>query len=78
MSASIICSDSSISYVTAREKDKKHIKNIIKNNPNVKIEYAKTDNWIRINNEIINAITREDIQKIYKSLDIDMPEEGGQ
>jgi len=78
MTVSKVYSCSSNTYVTKRENDINYIKGLIKRNPNIKIEYAKTDNWIKINNQIINAISREDIQKIYKSLDINMPEEGGQ
>ena len=78
MNVSIICSNSTNSYVNQRKKEIEYITKLLKKNPNIEITHAKTDNWIKINNKIINAITREDIQKIYKSLDINMPEKGGQ
>ena len=78
MTVSKVYLSSSNNYVVQRENDINHIKNLIKRNPNIKIEYARTDNWVKINNQVVNAISREDIKKIYKSLDINMPEEGGQ
>ena len=72
------CLSNSTSYVQKRKEDIEFITRIIKNNPKVQITHAKTDNWIVINNTIVNAITRKDINEIYKSLNINMPEEGGQ
>lgn len=70
--------ESNNSYITQRKNDIEYITKILKKNPNTPITYSKMDNWIMINGVIVNAITKNNINEIKKSLNINMPEEGGQ
>ena len=68
MNAGIEFSGTSNTYVIKRKQDLTELFYMLKENPELEIYHSRTDNWIRVNGIIYNAITRKDIEKIRSGI----------